>query len=111
MKIFDTFPCRNKEQLIIITQNKHAVLCFMRSKRVGLKQHVPKIDFKEIVDTIGGGDAFSGGFLAYYLMGKDLDLCLKCGIYCARQIIKRSGCNFDDIKFNEQEMIDLYNTK
>lgn len=60
MKIFDTFPCRNKEQLIIMTQNKDAVLCFKRSARIGFKQNVPKIDKDEIVDTIGGGDAFAG---------------------------------------------------
>ena len=60
MTIFDTFPCLNKEQLIIITQNKDDVLCFMRSKRIAIKQNVPKIDKDEIVDTIGGGDAFAG---------------------------------------------------
>jgi len=60
MRIFDTFPCHNKEQLIVVTQNKDAVLCFMRSKRIGLKQNVPKLDKEEIVNTIGGGDAFAG---------------------------------------------------
>lgn len=83
----------------------------MRSTRMGFKQNVPRIDREEIVDTIGGGDAFAGGFLAYYLMKKDIDLCLKCGIYCARQIIKKSGCNFDGIKFDEQDVIDLFNQK
>ena len=60
MKIFDKYPCRNKEQLIIITQNKDAVVCFMRSNRLGLSQNVPKINKDEIIDTIGGGDAFAG---------------------------------------------------
>lgn len=54
---------------------------------------------------------FTGGFLAYYLMNKDIDLCLKCGIYCAREIIKKTGCNFENIKFDEQSLIDLFNPK
>lgn len=66
MKIFDTFPCRNKEQLIIVTQNKDAVLCFMRSARIGFKQNVPKIDKEEIVDTFGGGDAFAGKWIGSF---------------------------------------------
>ena len=60
MKIFDTWECSKKEQLIVITQNKDAVLCFIRSKRLGLSQNVPKISKDEILDTIGGGDAFCG---------------------------------------------------
>ena len=44
-------------------------------------------------------------------MNKSIDLCLKCGIYCARQIIKRTGCNFDDIEFKEQDFIILFNPK
>lgn len=111
MKIFDTFTCRKKEQYIIITQNKNAVLCFMRSTKIGFKQNVPSIDKEKIIDTIGGGDAFAGGFLAFYLMNKDIDLCLKCGIFCARQIIQKTGCNFDDIKFNEDDLINLFNPK
>lgn len=34
----------------------------MRSTRLGLSQNVPKINKEEIVDTIGGGDAFAGNF-------------------------------------------------
>ena len=44
-------------------------------------------------------------------MNKDIDLCLKCGIYCARQIIRKTGCNFDNIKFNENDVIVLFNLK
>ena len=44
-------------------------------------------------------------------MNKDIDLCLKCGIYCAREIIKKTGCNFENIKFDEQSVIDLFNPK
>lgn len=47
------------------------------------------------MDTNGAGDAFAGGFLAQFIQGRDLDTCIKCGIWAAAQIIQRSGCTFE----------------
>lgn len=48
----------------------------------------------KIVDTNGAGDAFAGGFLAQYIQGQPLEVCVQCAIYTAAEIIQRSGCSF-----------------
>jgi len=50
----------------------------------------------EIVDTNGAGDAFVGGFLSQLVAGKELAQCIAAGQWCAREIIKRSGCTHPD---------------
>lgn len=50
---------------------------------------------EQLIDTNGAGDAFVGGFLAQYIEGQPLDVCIKCGIYTATEIIKRSGCTYE----------------
>lgn len=49
----------------------------------------------KLVDTNGAGDAFAGGFLAQFIQNKPYEICIKCGIYTATEIIQRSGCTFD----------------
>lgn len=53
---------------------------------------VPK---EKIIDTNGAGDAFAGGFLSQYIQGHDLDVCIRCGVWTASQIIQRGGCTFE----------------
>lgn len=36
------------------------------------------------------------GFLAQYIQGKPLDVCIRCGIYAATEVIKQSGCAFPE---------------
>ena len=36
----------------------------------------------EVVDTVGAGDSFDAGFIYGYLMGWDLERCLKLGVAC-----------------------------
>ncbi|CAG0895683.1 unnamed protein product [Cyprideis torosa] len=49
-----------------------------------------------IYDTNGCGDAFVGGFLAMYCLGKPIECAVKCGIYCASEVIQRSGCTYPE---------------
>lgn len=56
---------------------------------------VEAIDPKKMVDTNGAGDAFVGGFLAQLVQCRSYCICIKCGIYCAREVIQRSGCTFE----------------
>ena len=46
---------------------------------------------EEIVDPTGAGDAFAGGFLAYYAEGKDLEECVRQGLVRAREVLKKKG--------------------
>lgn len=55
---------------------------------------IPKMSSDDLVDTNGAGDAFVGGFLAMLVQDKPLATCIKCGVYAAQEIIKRSGCTF-----------------
>lgn len=83
----------NRERVTIITQGRDPVLI----AHGGQITEVPVAALADdaIVDTNGAGDAFVGGFLAQYIQGKSLESSVKCGIWAAQQIIRRSGCSFD----------------
>ena len=51
---------------------------------------------EEVVDTIGAGDAFVGGFFAQLIQNKSLNECVESGINCAQTVIKQIGCQFPD---------------
>lgn len=90
----------NRSRIAVITQGKNPVLLTQNGKVVEI--HVDEIPADEIVDTNGAGDAFVGGFLSQYIQKKSLETCVRCGIWAAREIIKRSGCSFDgDACFQE----------
>lgn len=55
---------------------------------------VPAIDSKKVIDTNGAGDAFTGGFIAFYVMKRSFDDCIKAAIYCAGECVQRLGCTF-----------------
>ncbi|XP_054715388.1 uncharacterized protein LOC129224866 [Uloborus diversus] len=88
------FPKENKSRsrIVIVTQGRGPVICATEN---GI-MHYPVVNLtqEEIVDTNGAGDAFVGGFLAQFIQGKGLDICIRCGIYAATEVIKQSGCSF-----------------
>jgi len=55
---------------------------------------VEKLEQKDIVDTNGAGDAFVGGFLSQLVTGKEIEKCVKCGVWAATKVIQQSGCTF-----------------
>ena len=79
-------------RVVVITQSENPVL-FARSDTNDVKEY-PVTQFKpeQIKDTNGAGDAFTGGFLAMYISGKPLDICMKCAIYCAGECLQQLGC-------------------
>lgn len=85
----------NRNRVTIITQGKDPVLLAQNGKVTEIP--VEKLSDDEIVDTNGAGDAFVGGFLAQFVQKKPLELCILCGNWAARQIIKESGCSFSGI--------------
>jgi adenosine kinase len=45
----------------------------------------------QIVDTNGVGDAFVAGYLSQLVQGKDVNTCIKAGVWTAHVVIKESG--------------------
>eukprot|EP00092_Neocalanus_flemingeri_P011836 GFUD01012765.1.p1 GENE.GFUD01012765.1~~GFUD01012765.1.p1 ORF type:complete len:343 (-),score=110.85 GFUD01012765.1:371-1399(-) len=82
-------------RLVVITQGSDPVVAVQHGKI--MKFPVESLDKKAIVDTNGAGDAFVGGFLAQYVLGKPLDVAVKCGNWAARHCIQRSGCTMPEI--------------
>jgi len=55
---------------------------------------VEQLTDAELVDTNGAGDAFVGGYLAELLRDQSPAACVRCGIWAAGHVIRRSGCSF-----------------
>lgn len=90
----------SRERVTIITQGCDPVIIAQGGKIIEVP--VTKLSEDEIVDTNGAGDGFVGGFLAQYIQGKSLESSVKCGIWAAQEVIKRSGCSFDsNAKYEE----------
>ncbi|XP_059482563.1 uncharacterized protein LOC132200836 [Neocloeon triangulifer] len=82
----------SSSRIAVITQGHDPVLVAQDGKLT--EYVVPQLPAEKIVDTNGAGDAFVGGFLAQLVQGKPMDVCVKCGIWAASEIIQRSGCAF-----------------
>uniref|UniRef100_A0A6Q2YK47 Adenosine kinase n=1 Tax=Esox lucius TaxID=8010 RepID=A0A6Q2YK47_ESOLU len=80
-----------RQRVVVFTQGKDLWCLWSLFNAVLLK-----IDHKDIVDTIGAGDAFVGGFLSELVQDKDLEDCVKAGHYAANVIIRQAGCTFPD---------------
>lgn len=85
---------KNFERMVIITQGADDVIVAQGNDTQNFP--VPKLKPEEIVDTNGAGDAFVGGFLAMYLLGKPIETCVRCGITVSVEVIKNSGCTLPD---------------
>jgi len=57
----------------------------------GAEIHVPVAPPKEIVDPIGVGDAFRGGFLTGFSRGMDWEICGKMGALAATYCLEAMG--------------------
>ncbi|KAK9720062.1 hypothetical protein K7432_004388 [Basidiobolus ranarum] len=57
---------------------------------------VPPVPVEEIVDCNGAGDAFVGGFLGQYILGKPLEKCIDAGHWLAGQVIRKSGAVYPE---------------
>lgn len=90
----------NRNRIAVITQGKDPVLLAQNGEIIEIA--VDELSNEEIVDTNGAGDAFVGGFLSQFIQEKPLETCVRCGIWAAREVIKKSGCSFDnDARFHE----------
>lgn len=85
---------------MVITQGPKAVLVAKTGVQKVDQYEVPTIDPKKVIDTNGAGDAFTGGFIAFFALKKPFDQCIRAAIYCAGECVQRLGCTFPkDFKF------------
>jgi len=86
-------PKENKKRPrhVIVTQGKDATLVAVDGKVTSYS--VDLVPNDKIVDLNGAGDAFVGGFLAYFAQGYDTATCVAAGHYAAGKIITVSGTN------------------
>ncbi|KAK3853436.1 hypothetical protein Pcinc_031615 [Petrolisthes cinctipes] len=90
----------SRSRIVIITQGADNVI-LARDGKIR-KFPATKLSEEELIDTNGAGDAFVGGFLSQLVQEKEVDKCIKCGIWAATKIIQRSGCSFDpDLVYQE----------
>ncbi|CAG2176910.1 unnamed protein product, partial [Oppiella nova] len=98
--------CRRKSgRTVVITQGKNSILV-AKTDCPDVKEFVVKeVDESLIVDTIGAGDAFVGGFFAQLVRNRELEICVESGIYAAQQVIQHIGCQFPtDMLFQGNNM-------
>lgn len=84
---------KNRKRIVVITQSSAPVL--LAKDDTITEFPVTKIPEEKMVDTNGAGDAFVGGFLAQLIQGRNIETCIKCGIWAAGQIIQMSGCTYE----------------
>eukprot|EP01135_Chromosphaera_perkinsii_P001332 Nk52_evm59s164 gene=Nk52_evmTU59s164 len=81
-------------RLVVITQGHDQTVVVQNGE---IKTFPVKLLPKEkIVDTNGAGDAFVGGFLSQYVLGKPLEKCVEAAHYSSSVIIQRSGITFPE---------------
>ncbi|XP_034408239.1 adenosine kinase isoform X1 [Cyclopterus lumpus] len=85
---------KKRQRIVVLTQGKDETAIRLSDKIEAFP--VLKIDPKEIVDTIGAGDAFVGGFLSELVRDKPIDQCVKAAHYAANVIIRQAGCTFPE---------------
>ncbi|XP_076019562.1 adenosine kinase-like isoform X2 [Genypterus blacodes] len=83
-----------RKRVVVLTQGKDETVMAQSDKIETFP--IRKIDSKDIVDTIGAGDAFVGGFLSELVQEKTLEQCVKAAHYAANVIIRQAGCTFPD---------------
>jgi len=84
----------SRSRLVVITQGDQPVIVASDGKVQEFP--VKKLTDDEIIDTNGAGDAFVGGYLAELTRGFGVSESVKCGIWAATAVIKRSGCTFPE---------------
>ncbi|CAF1009863.1 unnamed protein product [Adineta ricciae] len=84
---------KNKETCVVITGGANPIISVTQH---GIKVfHVKKPS--KIVDTIGCGDAFVGGFLANRSLNKPIDECINAACYCAYECLQQTACQFPNL--------------
>uniref|UniRef100_A0A023F891 Adenosine kinase n=1 Tax=Triatoma infestans TaxID=30076 RepID=A0A023F891_TRIIF len=84
---------RSRQRIVILTQGSKLPVLLATDDKI-TEFPVKEVPPEQVVDTNGAGDAFVGGFLSQLVQNEPYDVCVKCGIWAAAQIVQRSGCTF-----------------
>lgn len=76
--------------LAVITRSEQGAVIIEGKNVTTIPTHPVKL-----VDSTGAGDAFAGGFLAFYTRGRDLVACAQAGHAAAASVIARMGARPD----------------
>ncbi|KPU63941.1 carbohydrate kinase [Thermococcus sp. EP1] len=74
-------------KIVVVTMGEKGVLLYNGESFM----HFKALPIDEIIDPTGAGDAFAGGFLAYYAKEKPIEECIKQGLLRAREVLKKKG--------------------
>ncbi len=90
----------NMPRTVIMTCGSSDLMCCVydpvSKKDEFFTDSVLPIDKKDIVDTIGAGDAFASGVLIGLCKGKPIRQAIKAGKYCSWAILQHEGCDHGD---------------
>ncbi|MCK9427007.1 MAG: carbohydrate kinase family protein [Ignavibacteriaceae bacterium] len=78
-----------KNRILIITDAEKGSFGYFKNEKYFQEAVKPK----KIVDTTGGGDAYTAGFIAQYLKSKDIKSSMKLGAKYAAEKLSRIGAN------------------
>ncbi len=81
-----------RSRTVIITQGPNPTILSTSDDLILIS--TPPIAKEDILDTNGAGDAFVGGFLAEYILGRSIEECIQMGQRLAGFVIRQLGVNF-----------------
>lgn len=88
----------SRPRTVVITSGAEATVVATSDSEQTTTYPVNKLSDEQIVDTNGAGDAFAGGFMGAYVLGKDVAKCVevghKLGAMCVGQV-SRISCTLD----------------
>jgi len=78
-----------KDKLVVVTDGKEGSYAYEQD----MVYHSPAHLGGHVVDTTGAGDGYSAGFLASYLVHKDITSAMQAGAKYASSILQKVGAN------------------
>jgi adenosine kinase len=78
----------SRPRIVVITQGAQSTILVSSAEPDSPKVFsVPHMKDGDIVDTNGAGDAFAGGFLGGFVLGKQLEECVEAGHKLAQMCV------------------------
>lgn len=93
LKINSWYKVSTIQRITVITRGPDPII--LAFDRTIYEHPFEKLPPELIKDTSCAGDAFVGGFMAQYILLKDFDECVDCGVWAAKQVIQNYSCSFN----------------